>query len=43
MAARRADELFARGDVEGQAVWKRILGAVEELARAGRGDGEQVN
>src|SRR5271163_4124028 len=30
-AAMRADALLERGDVGGQAVWKRILHAVEEL------------
>lgn len=30
-AAIRADALLARGDVDGQAVWKRILHAVEEI------------
>lgn len=43
VAAQRADELLARGDVEGQAVWKRILRAIEELARVERGDGEKVS
>jgi len=36
-AAMRADELLAEGDVDGQRIWKRILGAIEELLR-GRGD-----
>ena len=31
VAAMRADELLDRGDVDGQAVWKRIMAAVEEL------------
>ncbi len=30
-AAQRADELLDQGDLEGQAVWKRILRAVEEM------------
>lgn len=30
-AAMRADALLERGDVDGQAVWKRILHAVEEI------------
>ncbi len=29
-AAMRADAMLASGDLEGQAVWKRILRAVEE-------------
>ena len=36
-AAMRADALLAEGDIDGQAIWKRILSAVEELLR-GRGD-----
>ena len=30
-AAMRADELLDRGDLDGVAVWKRIVKAVEEL------------
>lgn len=30
-AAQRADELLERGDMEGPAVWRRILQAVEDL------------
>ncbi len=30
-AAMRADELLEAGDLDGYAVWKRILRAVEEL------------
>lgn len=33
VAAQRADELLARGDTEGQTVWKRIARACEELRR----------
>ena len=36
-AAMRADQMLERGDLDGQAVWMRILNAVEELLR-GRGD-----
>ena len=43
VAAQRAGELLARGDVEGQVAWKRILNAVEELTRVERGGGERVN
>jgi hypothetical protein len=32
-AARRADELLAQGDTEGQAVWLRIVRAIQELQR----------
>lgn len=33
VAAKRADELLAQGDSEGQLVWKRILGVFNELQR----------
>ncbi len=36
-AAMRADDLLDRGDLDGAAVWRRIVTAVEELLR-GRGD-----
>ena len=32
-APERADELLSRGNVEGYAVWQRILGAVVDVAR----------
>jgi hypothetical protein len=41
-ATQRADELLADGDMEGSAVWRRILEAIEELQR-GRREGEQLN
>lgn len=34
IAAQRADEMLAIGDVEGQLVWKRVLAAVNDLQRA---------
>ena len=30
-AAMRADELLEAGDIDGQAVWKRVLAAIDEL------------
>ena len=30
-AGMRADELLDAGDMDGQAVWKKILAAIEEL------------
>ena len=42
-AAQRADELFADGDSEGYAIWKRILDAVAELTRTTLTEGERVN
>ncbi len=32
-AAMRADAMLEKGDLEGQAVWKRIVRAVEEIRR----------
>lgn len=32
-AARRADELLAEGDIDGQRVWKAILARIEEWRR----------
>jgi hypothetical protein len=40
-AAQRADDLLEEGDVDGNAVWRRILAAVEELRR-GRREGEPL-
>jgi len=37
-ATMRADELAADGDLEGRAVWKRIVKAVEELEANERPD-----
>ena len=31
VAAQRADELLAEGDLDGERIWKRIVGAVREL------------
>jgi hypothetical protein len=42
-AARRADELLAAGDMDGRAIWKRILSAVAELTRTTPAEGERVN
>ena len=42
-AAQRADELFAEGASEGYTIWKRILQAVNELARTKPAEGERVN
>jgi hypothetical protein len=39
-AAQRHDELLESGDVDGAVVWKRIIGAVEELQWVEPGDGE---
>ena len=42
-AAQRAEELLAAGDVNGFTVWKRILEAAAELARATPAEGERLN
>ena len=41
--AQRADELFNEGDLDGAAVSRRILQAVEELQRTKPKAGEKVN
>ncbi len=42
-AAMRADVMLDKGDLDGYAVWKRILGAVEELQGAAPKPGEAVH
>ncbi len=42
-AAMRADECLAAGDVEGEAVWLRIVKAVEELQSEERPDDAEVH
>ncbi len=42
-AAMRADAMLEKGDLDGYAVWRRILGAVEELRRTERGPGVRVH
>ncbi len=41
-AAMRADTMLEAGDLDGYAVWKRILRAVEELQGAAPESGEAV-
>jgi hypothetical protein len=41
-AAERTDGLLEDGDIEGAAIWRAIVAAIEELQR-GRQDGESVN
>ena len=43
IAAQGADELLAAGDVDGQAIWKLILRAVEELQRTESVTGARLN
>ncbi|MFP6890011.1 MAG: hypothetical protein VCF07_09715 [Nitrospinota bacterium] len=42
-AAMKADAMLAAGDVEGQAVWRRILAAVDELVSTDRPEGAGVH
>ncbi len=42
-AAMRADEYLAAGDVEGEAVWLRIVKAIEELQSEERPGGAEVH
>ena len=42
-AAMRADELLEAGDLDGLAVWKRILRAVDELLAKERPKGAVVH
>ncbi|MCH7775535.1 MAG: hypothetical protein IH878_03200 [Gemmatimonadetes bacterium] len=42
-AAMRADKLLEAGDLDGYAVWKRILRAAEELQRAEPEPGVKVH
>ena len=41
--AQRADAMLERGDMEGLAVWKRILAAVNELQSTERPAGKNVH
>jgi len=41
-AAERTDELREAGDTQGAAIWRAIMGAIEELQR-GRVPAESVN
>ncbi len=42
-AAMRADAMLDKGDLDGYAVWKRVLRAVEELQRVGPVPGVRVH
>ncbi len=43
LPVRVADERLAAGDMEGEAVWLRIVKAVEELLAKERPEGEKVH
>lgn len=40
-AAMRADKMLAKGDMEGKAVWLRILKAVDDLLKTNPGSNER--
>ena len=42
-AAMRADAMLEKGDMEGCAVWKRIVKAIEELLSEERPEGVKVH
>jgi hypothetical protein len=42
-AAMRADDMLARGDLDGMAVWKRIVLAIDELQRQQRRQDEPIS
>ncbi len=42
-AAQRADTMLERGDMDGCAVWKRIVAAVGEIERAERRENEAAH
>ncbi len=42
-ASMRADAMLEKGDLDGYAVWKRILRAVEELQREIATAGDQIH
>lgn len=43
IAAQRADELLAAGDIEGQSVWKRIRAAITAWEQADNTSHERTN
>lgn len=42
-AAMKADAMLEKGDLDGQATWMRILGAVKELLQARPDEGDVVH
>jgi hypothetical protein len=43
VAAQRADSFFEAGDVDGSAIWRRVLRAIMEIRRDKPRAGEAVN
>ena len=42
-AAMNADAMLDQGDLDGAAVWRRIVGAINELLEERPGDGQSVH
>ncbi len=42
-AAMRADAMLKRGDMDGAAMWRRVIKAIEELLATGRRDSTTVH
>ncbi len=42
-AAMRADQMLEQGDLDGLAIWNRILRAIEELRAGKRPEGEKLH
>ena len=42
-AAKRADEMLDKGELDGQGTWLRIYAAMTEMLRGERGGGEAVH
>ena len=43
VAAERADSFLDDGDIDGSAIWKRVLKAIKEIRREEPREGEAVN
>ena len=43
VAAMRADSFLEAGEMDGSAVWRRVLKAIKEILREERREGEAVN
>ncbi len=43
MAAERADSFLDDGDIDGSAIWERVLKAIKEIRREEPREGEAVN
>ncbi len=43
VAAMRADSFLDDGDIDGSAIWKRVLKAIKDIQRQEPREGEKVN